>query len=298
VYCRVAQDFARHHWYQIHPGSKVAILLIACLAGFACNRQAARPQADRIAILRFENLGSDGANDWMGRAFSEIITTELAASPNGDPISSNRMHTFNQTFGARPISVPGISAERLLALASGATRIGYGSYVVRGGRLDAQLTVEDQRTGKMMEILSSSSSAADPMSAASGLARQISTQTGTYGTRSVAALKAWMTALESSDAAVTGQSLEQAIAADPDFGPPYRLLAQWKTQRQDRAGAVALLEQALSRGNRIPPAERARIELEMANLRDDAAGRQQSLAQLVKLEPRDATARRALAETA
>jgi len=27
------------------------------------------------------------------------------------------------------------------------------------------------------------------------------------------------------------------------FGPPYRLLAQWKAQRNDRPGAIALLDQ-------------------------------------------------------
>ena len=44
--------------------------------------------------------------------------------------------------------------------------------------------------------------------------------------------------------------LNVATAADPDFAPPYRLLAELKVQRQDRAGALATVEQALARGNR------------------------------------------------
>ena len=107
-----------------------------------------------------------------------------------------------------------------------------------------------------------------------------------------------MGALESADANAVPQSLETAIAADPDFGPPYRMLAQWKAQRQDRAGASALLEQALARGDRIPPAERARIGLEVATLHDDRAGRQTALAALVKLEPFDAALWRSLGDTA
>ncbi|HEV3198782.1 MAG TPA: hypothetical protein VGZ73_12770 [Bryobacteraceae bacterium] len=271
--------------------------MVGCLAALACNRQPAAPQAKRIAILRFENLGSDTGNDWMGRAFSEIIATELTGSPDADPIPSSRIHTLNQTFGVRPISAPGISAERGLALASGASQIGYGNYAVRGGRLEAQLTVEDPRTGKTIRVVVSSAAAGDVVGAATGLARQIARQTRTYGTMSSRALKAWMVALESGDATVTGQSLEEAIAADPDFGPPYRLLAQWKLQRQDRAGALSLLDQALARDG-MALEERARTELEAANLRDDAAGRQRALEALVKLEPRDGPTWRSLGDAA
>lgn len=273
------------------------MLVMACLAAFACNRQPAGSQVERIAILRFENLGSDIASDWMGRAFSEILTTELTGSPDVDAIPSSRMHNLNQTFGMRPIAAPGISAERALALASGANQIGYGNYAVRGGRVEAQLTLEDPRTGKMIRVIRSSSPAGDVIAAATGLARQISRQASIYTTQSRGALKAWVGALESSDAGVTRQSLEEAIAADPDFGPPYRLLAQWKLQRQDRAGALNLLEQALSREG-MPSGERARIELEAANLRDDAAGQQRALETLVKLEPHDAAVWRSLGDTA
>jgi len=130
------------------------------------------------------------------------------------------------------------------------------------------------------------------------LARQISRQTHMYGTLSGRALKAWIMALESGDATVTRQSLDEAIAADPNFGPPYRLLAQERVQRQDRAGALSLLDQALSHRDEMAPGERARIELEAANLRDDAAGRQRALEALVKLEPRDAALWRSLGDAA
>ena len=298
MYCSVERTFGKLWGKRIRIGKKAGAALVVCLVAVACNRQPARTQPERIAILRFENLGSDSATDWMGRAFSEIISTELVGSATAEPLSSNRLHAFNQTFGSRPISAPGISAERTLALASGASQIGYGTYAVRDGRIEAQLTIETPGTGKMVQVVQSSAAGGDVIAAASGLARQISRETSGYGTRSSDALKAWMGALEAGDASVTMQSLEQAIAADPDFGPPYRLLAQWKTQRQDRDGALSLLEQALARGDRIPPVERARIGLEVANLHDDLAGRQSALAALVKLEPRDGEVWRSLADTA
>lgn len=273
------------------------ITLLALSGAISCNRQP-RPQAERIAILRFENLGSDVSTDWMGRALSEIVTTEVTGSPGADVASANRIHSFNQTLGIRPISAPGISAERTLAMAAGANRIGYGTYAVRDGRLQAQLSIEDVHTGKMTQTVMSSAPADDVIGVASGLSRAIAKDTAAYGTRDLRALHSWVNALESGDAARTGQSLEEAIAADPDFGPPYRLLAQWKAQSQDRAGSVTLLEQALSRGDRIPAGERARMAIELANLREDVAGRQRALAELLKLEPRDAPSWRLLGETA
>ena len=88
-----------------------------------------------------------------------------------------------------------------------------------------------------------------------------------------------------------------AIAADPDFAPPYRLLAQIKAQRQDRAGAVATLDQALARGNAIPEPERARLEVESAELTGNPEARQNALSKLVKLDSSDSGAWRALGDS-
>jgi tetratricopeptide (TPR) repeat protein len=273
-------------------------LFIALLS--ACTHQPPRPRVERIAILRFENLGGDVSGDWMGRAFSEVITAELAGAPGLYAIPSTRTHGLDRVLGPRPVSVPGISAEQALALASGATRLGYGEYSVRGGRLSARLTIEDPRTGKTINLVSAGPSghpAGDVFSVASALARQVSTRVAPYGTNSVPALEAYMAAAESATAAATEQNLDRAIAADPDFGPPYRLLAQVKAQRQDRAAAEALLGQALARAGAMPPAERARLNLEAANLHGDLAARMSALTTLVALEPNDPAAWNSLAES-
>ncbi len=270
-------------------------IALAALLLAACAREAPAPRVECIAILRFENLGAGVADDWMGRAFSEVITAELAGAPGIYAIPSTQMHGLDRVLGPRPVSVPGISAERSLAFASGATRVGYGEYSVRAGRLSARLTFEDPRTGKMVQVFSAAGG--DVFAVASELARQVSTHVAPYGTNSVPALKAYMAAEESATTAATAQNLEQAIAADPDFGPPYRLLAQLKAQQQDRAAAEALLGQALARAPAMPPAERARLELEAANLHGDFAARKSALTTLVALEPNDPTAWSSLAES-
>ena len=261
----------------------------------SCTHQPPAPRIQRIAILRFENLGAV-SDDWVGRALSDIVTAELAGAPGVYAIPSSRLHGLDLVLGARPVSVPGISAERSLAFASGATRLGYGEYSISGGRLSARLTIEDPRTGKMTRLVSAAA-AGDVFAVASELARQVSPRVAPYGTNSLPALKAYVAAKESATAAATAQNLDQAIAADPDFGPPYRLLAQLQAQQQNRPAADALLGQALARAGAMPPAERARLQVEAADLHGDSAARQDALTTLVALEPNDPAAWSSLAES-
>jgi tetratricopeptide (TPR) repeat protein len=270
----------------------------ACLFTFACARRPAGPQPERLAILRFENLGADpAASDWIGRALAEIVTTQLSGAPEIYAIPATRLHAFGQSLGVRPVRAPGISSERSLALAAGANRIGYGDYAIRAGRLEARLTIEDPQTDKMTQVIAATSPADGVPAAATALARQLSQRLAPYGTRNEQALQAWINALESGDEAAATASLERAIAADPDFAPPYRMLAERKAQKQDRTGALELLDGALARGERIPAVDRAHLEFQAATLRNDSAGRQNALFAMVKLDPRDAVAWHTLGDT-
>jgi len=263
----------------------LAILTLAVLS--ACHRQPARPSVERIAILRFENLGADPSTDWMGRAFSEMIGAALDGAPGLDVIPGARLHAVDAELGARPASAPGISAERTAALAAGATRVIYGQYAVRAGTLEARMTVEDTLTGKMNVLNTVSTPAAETAPAASALALQISPHIVPYGTRNPQVIEAYVHALEDRGKAGVMEDLEKAIATDPNFGPAYRQVAQFKVERGDLAGALALLDKALARGNSIPDAERALVQLQAADLRDDAAARLAALAAIAKADPKD-----------
>ena len=276
-----------------HNPSPFFWVLVLCLTLAACSRRPA-PEFQRIAILRFENLGADPSADWMGRAFSEIVTSELAAAPGIYAIPSTRIHSYERAMGARPVSTPGISAERGLALVAGANRLGYGEYSVSHGKLLARLTIADPQTGKMTAVLSAEAPQNDVIAAASSLARQIWTAAPPYRSSHLPAMKSYVAALEGNDPAEVSRNLEQAIAADPDFAPAYRLLAQLKAQSQDAAGASAVIARALATDLR--PLERARLEVAGAELRGDRAARLRALDLVSKLTPSDPTVWQALAE--
>jgi tetratricopeptide (TPR) repeat protein len=273
-----------------------ACLAIIALAGVSCSRPAT-PAPQRLAVLRFENVGADSSLDWMGRAFSEIVTAELAGVPALYAIPSSRLHSLDPVLGPRPISTPGISAERTLALASGANRIGYGQFSVRSGRIDARLAIEDPETGKTIQQLSASAGSTGVIEAASALAKRIAAGAGNYGTKNPQALRAYIAGLEGPNAAQMAGSLNDAIAADPNFAAPYLLLAQLKSETRDQPGAISLLEQALA-SHSITGLARARMELEAANLRGDAPGRSSALAAILRMDPSDPVVWRAAAEAA
>ena len=271
--------------------------LLFALLFTSCIRQPAGAPAERLAVLRLENLSGDASIGWEGRALSEIIAVELSGAGQPRVITSANIHALDRVLGPRPISAPGISAESSQALAAGATLLAYGDYTVRHGKLEVRLTVEDSRTFKATKVIAVSAPAGDVLGAGAALARDVSSRAVPYGTRNPQALEAYVRALEGSDVTVMEVGLGVAIAADPDFVSPYRLLAQIKAQRQDRSGAVATLDQALARGNAIPELERARLALESAELTGNPDARLSALSQLVKLDRGDSNAWRALGDS-
>ena len=223
----------------------------------------------------------------MGRAFSEIIADELEGVPAVFRVSPAQVRTGAAALGPRPAGAPGISAERTASLAEGANRIAYGQYEVRNGVVEAQVTVEDTRTGKMTVLKGVSAPVANLVSAASALAVEISPRIAPYGTSDPEVVRIHVQAMEGLDAATAVTSLQKAIATDPNFGPTYQQLAQFKAQQRDIPGALALLDQALARGDAMGAIERGRIQLQSATLRNDPAAIQQSLAALAKADPND-----------
>ena len=195
--------------------SRVA-LVAACLAAVSCSRQTSNASPERIALLRFENLSADPSLDWMGRAFPEVISRELAGDRNLDSISPERLHGGDQAFGRRPEAAPGVSAERTLALAAGANRLGYGEYWLGNGRLEARVTLEDLPSGKTT-VVAASAPAGDVIAVAGALARRIDSGAAPYGTQNAAALKAYVSGLESANSISAAPRFEEALALDPDF---------------------------------------------------------------------------------
>jgi len=279
------------------PRRVLALVLAAVALGqLSCTRHAAVPAVERLAVLRFENLGSDPAADWVGRALEEIVNTELAGAPELYAIPRSQLLAMDRALGARPVAAPGISAGQAAALSLGATRIGYGDYAIRNGRLEARLSLADPRTGKIVAGFAAEADGGDVLAAASALAQRISPHASGYATHSEAALHAYIDALEAASPVGAVSRAEAALDADPGFGPAARLLAGLKVEHGDRAGALDCLNRALARAAGMPASEQARLRLDITSLENQAparqalTARQEALAALAAAEPANAEA--------
>lgn len=275
--------------------SRLWICILASLAAAGCGGRQSPSVADRLAILRFENVGQDPGFDWMGRVLSEAVAGSLSRQ---HAISTEALRGFDQVMGVRGAAIPGISAERTQALLAGAGRIGYGQYSVKDGRVSAQLTVQSATGSKVLQLLSASGPEQGLLGLAEILARRVSPNAVPYETRNLGAARAYAAALEASTPDASIALLGQAVAEDPAFAAAYLSLARLKSSLQDRVGAERALEQGLANSAQTSPQWRARLEFELATLRGDAEGRTRALEALAKATPEDASVWRAIADAA
>lgn len=270
--------------------------LLACLLVLftQCARESARPAA-QIAILRFENLSGDPSLDWMGRAFSEILSGELEGSPEQHVIPWSGLHSFDAPLGERP-AAPGISAERTEALVAGAQAIVYGDFSVVNGVLRATATEEDPATRQMTRVVSANAPVSGGIfPVADALARRLGAA-HSFGTQNPQALREFAEALDAADSAAALPRLAQAAAGDPGFGRAYVFWMDAALAHRNRAEAVRALAQARPRFSQFPELERARLNLGAAILDGGFQARLEAVKELARLDPADPGNHRTLAE--
>jgi len=100
---------------------KIAFLTVVLLLAAGCSSE--REPADRLIVLRFENLSGHPTLDWMGRGAARQIGAQIQ--------------------GAIVADSPQIAAERERAIISGANSILYGYVSQSGGRLRLRADIED-----------------------------------------------------------------------------------------------------------------------------------------------------------
>ncbi len=262
-------------------------ILLVTLAAFAasCSRKN-QPGPQRLAVLRFENLTGDDSLNWMGRAVSEVMSADLAASPAASIVSYGALHAANRALGARPAAAPGISTERAAALLSGATRILYGRISRSSGNLRLDAALFDTSRQKI-ELAVTASGSGDVIRLADSLAKELQTPVRAFETQNAEALRQYCAGLESPDAAAAAQSFSRSVNADPNFGAAYVAWAQTAASQNNKPEAERILALAAARGNAILEAERARIAALGAALGGDLAAEARSLDTLARLNPAD-----------
>ncbi|MGH9659606.1 MAG: tetratricopeptide repeat protein [Bryobacteraceae bacterium] len=206
-------------------------------------------------VVGFEDLTGQPALAWMARGATHQLSSQLRAAR---------------------------AADAATALAGGATRLIHGSVSVAGDRLRVRVEVERE-----LKIVGSAEAsgpvAGGVVSLVDAAARGIDAGARPFGTRSEAALAAYLEGIETADPARRQEALERALNADPDFGAPYVTLMQLAVARRDRAGAEGVLSRA--RARKLDAIEAARVEVEGAAVSGDRGKRSEALDRLARLDP-------------
>jgi tetratricopeptide (TPR) repeat protein/TolB-like protein len=279
VYCNFAQ------W---------TLLVVGTALCGAC----AKPEfTHRVAVLRFENLSSTPGQDWIGRAVSEEIAGQLEGTRHHSVVPFAAIQEVDHALGGRPLAAPGVSAERTAAVTAGANRIVTGFYSLRENQLTVTAVEENTETRRQEQIFSGSAPVDDLLHLAEEISRAIDEEARPPVTGSARALRSYALGLESPSAEAV-PLFEEAVALDPDFGPPYVALARLALSRHDTAAFAQVFTAMRARGSGVPPVDRAILNLEEARLHAPPAARIDALAALVRLMPADPTWLRELADTA
>lgn len=188
----------------------------------ACRRREAPPAL--IALVPLENLSGSGEADWLSAALVQVARYELAGATT-----------------ARVIVAP--TAEDALAAGAGAIVSGY--YVTRGGTVQIHSFIETPARRRVRPAVDASFSRQALVSAATAIARSVSSgRLRAFPETPEAALASWSAAGARQDRRQRAELLEKAIHADPNFTPAWVALLRLKSVAGDRAAVNELATRA------------------------------------------------------
>ncbi len=230
----------------------------------------------RTAVLRFENLSGSPAEDWQGRALSELLIRRFG---------SNRL--------PRAISPsPGISTERLAAIAAGADRLIAGYFTYSGNTMTATAFAEDIATRKLTGPIRASGSVS---AVAESLAKQLGGLKPPALNPDSAALKEYAQGRDTAGPAAL-EHYDRALQADADFGPAYLGALQTALGSGDVPRAQTLLASASAHSSSFSSEDKAYLQLQSATVARDASARVKALSELAGIDAQDAETLRTLAD--
>jgi tetratricopeptide (TPR) repeat protein len=245
---------------------------------------------------------------WAATGLADMLTASLAESPDLRVVEARRVARTLQDLGLPPGPPPEAQARQIAELLD-ADRLVVGTLRAAGSRLrvDARLLLAD-RPGIPSESFHAETGAEEDLfSLVAVLGLELrhrleaepdapGAELPPAGPEAFAAYSRGVEALYRGDSLAAAPALEEAVAADPDFGPAWlRLAAAYEDlgyldRARDAAGRAA--EELAGASGRLALEARARE----ATLAGDPEAARQAWAALVERYPHDAEARLDLAE--
>jgi tetratricopeptide (TPR) repeat protein len=223
-----------------------------------------------------ENLTGDQSLDWISAALGQIVASDLTGAKGMQPVL--------------------VRSKGEIAIV-GATRAVLGYYSRSGGTLRVHAGLRDVANQKTMANFAVSG----PVSGGvvvlgNSLAKSLNNSARSFGTNRDDALRALAEAAVAPDPATAGESLEKAVAADPNFGEAWLALIERQVLAGQTGAAQTTVQRVRERGNGIREFERARIDWFAARASGDSAAQAKAVGSLARLMPGDTSLMAAAAE--
>jgi tetratricopeptide (TPR) repeat protein len=245
------------------------VLLVCPLCFLIVSCSPKQPADLRLQILPLENLSPQSTQDWQGRLAPFILTSDLSGIPH--LIADSRQ--------------PDPRANRVLQ----------GYYDVHGDRMSLHATLEDPHRLKTLRVIvRQGPKSAGLLPLIDEVARDLNSGARTFPTRDPASLQSFSDALSAADPGVRLRLFQTATVQNPKFSSAFLALAETRLAQGDRAGAV----EAAMQGKKVSTnaTELAEFDYLASTARNDLAGREKAMRELVRQTPDDAQAIRTLAE--
>ena len=222
--CTLAPGGFKPHWLPLR-------LLAAC--GRAAARRPA-PRGERIAILRFENLGADPRRTGWAARSRKLSATNWPARQAFTPFRRAGCTDRSGLWARARFAAPGISAERTAALVRAPTAPATANTGPVRGRVEARLTIEDRaqedRAGGFRFAPD------DVLGAAAELARLVSRPSASYEPAIAQALQGLCGGSREQATRRPRRSTYRKPCSRSRFCRCLGRLAQLQVARRDRAG--------------------------------------------------------------
>ena len=211
-------------------------------------------------------LIADPSSVWVSHAAALVLAHNLATSTTIVPA------LVNAESGAYPLQ-----ASELLRT----------TVESRNGHIRFQAVVTDLSTQRNQQVIQVEQPVAGGfVLAANALAKQLDARATDFSTKSDRALQAFTGAVESANIQTRVQMLQQAIDADPGFGPAYIALLEVLAQSGQDPGPV--LARAAREAGSFPAVDRARFTaLRLRVLRAPLAKQEEAAREVLRLAPND-----------
>jgi len=301
-----ARPFPRAVWIAVAIAALVA--LAAALPWLRGRAPSSLPEAKlnpkRILVIPFENVTGDPSLDAVGRMTADWISQGLLQTEQVEVVTLGVGPGAMGASGRREKAGKGPDALEAQAVENGAGTVVSGAYYASGKDLEFQARLTDAAAGKMLFALEPVRGPREqPMQVIDRVRQRmmgaVVTQFGLPGVAAVIqkpplyeAYVEYMAGFEfiGFDNEKTRQHLERAVALDPDFIVARIRLASVYSFLGDTARSEALFAKLRESTERMTPAERLLLDIQVAMIGGKLIEGYQASRNLHALVPRDTVA--------